>query len=86
MFPAINTTAAETGLAVIAICEATTAIERGTEGLILRDFATSAITGIIEKAVCPVPAKIVSKYVTVGARKLIYFGFLRKILDAICTK
>ena len=45
------TTAADTGLAVIPIWLATTAIDNGTEGLMFSLFATSTITGIIENAV-----------------------------------
>lgn len=48
-----KTTAAEIGEAVIAIWDATTATDNGREG---RSFATSAMTGSVEKAVCPVPA------------------------------
>ena len=84
--PLINTTAALTGEAVIAICDATTAILKGALGRIFSLFATSTITGIMENAVCPVPAKIVKKYVTVGAKKLIFLGFLRKICSAARTK
>ena len=53
---------------MIPIWLATTAIDNGTDGLMFSLFATSTITGIIENAVWPVPAKIVKKYVTVGAK------------------
>ena len=56
-----NTTAAEIGLAVIAICEATTAMDSGRVGRIWFSLATSVTTGKAAKAVCPVPAKIVRK-------------------------
>jgi len=51
-----KTTAAEIGDAVMAICEATTATESGRRGRRLVSFATSTMTGIVEKAVWPVPA------------------------------
>ena len=44
----------------MAIWEATTAMESGTAGRMFCSLATSTITGIIEKAVWPVPAKSVS--------------------------
>ena len=47
----LSRTAADTGLAVIAIWLATTAIDKGTDGLMFSLFATSTITGIIENAV-----------------------------------
>jgi len=40
----------------MAICEATTATESGRRGRRLVSFATSTMTGIVEKAVWPVPA------------------------------
>ena len=46
--PLINTTAALTGEAVMAICEATTAMLKGALGLMFSLLATSTITGIIE--------------------------------------
>ena len=45
------TTAADTGLAVIADLTRYTAIDKGTDGLMFSLFATSTITGIIENAV-----------------------------------
>ena len=54
-------TAAETGEAVIAICEATTATDSGREGRMSFSLATSVMTGIVENAVCPVPAMSVMR-------------------------
>jgi hypothetical protein len=51
-----KTTAAEMGEAVMAICEATTATDSGLDGRMLFSLATSVMTGIVENAVCPVPA------------------------------
>ena len=59
--PLINTTAALTGDAVIAICDDTTDRLSGAEGLMFSPLATSTITGITENAVCPVPASSVSR-------------------------
>ena len=55
----MNTTAAEMGEAVMAICEATTAMLSGREGRMPCSLATSAITGSVENAVWPVPASSV---------------------------
>ena len=55
------------GDAVIAICEATTEMLKGREGRMPCSLATSAMTGKVENAVCPVPASKVIKYVTMGA-------------------
>ena len=52
-------TAADMGEAVIAIWEATVAMDKGRDGRTPVSLATSAITGSVEKAVCPVPAKTV---------------------------
>ncbi len=49
------------GLAVIACCEAITAMPSGLSGRILVSVATSAITGSTEYATCPVPATKVNK-------------------------
>ncbi len=54
-----KTTAAEMGEAVIAIWEATTAIDSGRDGRMPCSLATSVITGSVEKAVWPVPASTV---------------------------
>ena len=55
----MKTTAAEIGEAQIASCEATTATESGREGRTPDSLATSTMTGSVEKAVWPVPAKSV---------------------------
>ena len=57
--PEKKTTAAEIGEAVMAICDATTAMDSGRAGRMLFSLATSVMTGIVENAVCPVPAMIV---------------------------
>ena len=44
---------------MIAICEAMVAIDSGRDGRMPSRLATSAMTGRVEKAVRPVPAKIV---------------------------
>ncbi|MNF91015.1 hypothetical protein D3C76_658040 [compost metagenome] len=49
--PEKATTAAEMGEAVMAIWEATTAMESGRDGRMPCSLATSAITGRVEKAV-----------------------------------
>ncbi len=59
--PEKNTTAAEIGEAVMAICEATTAIDSGRAGRMSFSLATSVMTGIVENAVWPVPAMIVMR-------------------------
>ena len=51
----------------MAICDATTAIDRGRDGRTPFSFATSAMTGRVENAVWPVPAMSVIPYVTRGA-------------------
>ena len=72
-----ETTAAEIGDAVIAICADTTAADSGRQGLTPCSFATSAITGSVAREMLPVPAKIVRKQVTIGARIVMYFGLRR---------
>jgi len=59
--PSSATVAAEMGLAVMACCEAMTAIPSGRSGLILVSVATSAMTGRTEYATCPVPATKVNR-------------------------
>ena len=54
-----ETTAAEIGEAVMAICEAMVAMDSGRDGRMPCSLATSAITGRVEKAVRPVPANMV---------------------------
>ena len=46
-------------------------------GRILFAYATSLITGMIEKNVLLVPVRIVSRYETYGATKLRAFGLAR---------
>ena len=64
---ASRTTAAEIGEAQIAIWEDTTAMESGRDGRTLPSFATSTMTGSVENAVWPVPARTVISQVTIGA-------------------
>ena len=82
----MNTTAAEIGEATIAICEAMTATESGRDGRTLPSFATSTITGSVEKAVWPVPASTVISQVTTGAYTVTRFGLLRRNLSARYTR
>lgn len=63
----MRTTAAEMGEAVMASWDVTTAADRGRDGRTPPSFATSAMTGSVEKEVCPVPARRVITYVTSGA-------------------
>ncbi len=56
--------AAATGLEVMPAAEATVDAASGRSGLILFEYATSLITGMIEKKVLPVPVRIVSTYET----------------------
>ena len=59
--PSNATVAAEIGLAVMACCDAITAIPRGRSGRTLVSRATSAMTGSTEYATWPVPATNVKK-------------------------
>src|SRR6478736_9642596 len=74
--------AAETGLAVIAMCEAVTLMLIARSGLILFLIATSAMMGIIEYEMCAVPANKTKAYVISGPRNVICFGLLRRIFPA----
>ena len=82
---AIATIAAEIGEAHMPICEATAAMDSGREGLTFCSFATSAMTGRVANATCPVPHNTVMKNVTVGARKVILFGLCRNIRSLSIT-
>ena len=59
--PRRATVAADIGLAVMACCEAITAIDSGRSGRTRLSAATSAITGSSEYETCPVPATKVNK-------------------------
>ena len=59
--PSRATVAAEIGEAVMACCEAITAMPSGRSGRILVSRATSAITGSTEYATWPVPATKVKR-------------------------
>ena len=70
----------------IATCEATTEPASVREGRIPDSFATSAITGSVEKTINPVPAIMVINQVIIGAIMLIYFGLRRMKLLAKRTR
>lgn len=82
----MNTTAAEIGEAVMAIWEATTAIDNGRDGRTPPSFDTSTMTGSVEKAVCPVPARTVIDHVTRGASNVTRLGLRRRRRSARWTR
>ena len=77
--------AAATGLEVIPSADATDEPASARSGRILFAYATSLITGMIEKNVFPVPVRIVRTYETYGATKLSAFGRARSAVLAIWT-
>ena len=82
----MKTTAADSGEATMAIWEATTATDRGREGRTPPSLATSTMTGSVENAVWPVPAKTVISHVTTGAHSVIWRGLRRRKRSARWTR
>jgi len=77
--------AAATGLDVMPSALATVEPASARSGRILFAYATSLITGMIEKKVLLVPVRIVRRYETYGATKLSAFGLARSALLATMT-
>ena len=77
--------AAATGLDVIPRADAIDDPASARSGRILFAYATSLITGMIEKKVLPVPVRIVRTYEMYGATKLSAFGRARSAVLAIWT-
>ena len=74
------------GLAVMACCDAMTAMDMGRSGRTPVSRATSAITGSTEYATWPVPAHKVNRYVMIGAMNVMRLGFLLSAFSARWTR